>query len=132
MEKVKEEFNQKQLSDSIDEAFPELADSEDEKVRKEILEVAQQAVRRDYRTFGGIQCNFYKWISWLNKQAKPKPTIHKFSVGDVIQVKNKSPHYLKRIIDMDSEGYHVEYLQQYKGEVIPYSSEDSYELVELA
>jgi hypothetical protein len=52
--------------------FPELAESEDEKIRKEILEVAETVVSRD-GTLYGKKYNCREWIAWLEKQGKKQP-----------------------------------------------------------
>lgn len=131
MEKVKEVFNHKQLSASIDEAFPELADSEGERIRKEILAVAKKAVYGNYESFAGVPCNFEKWVSWLEKQAK-KTNLHKFRVGDCIQEINKSSKPVMKVVSMDTDGYYVEKLHEHKYLYVGYNSEDLYEVVELA
>ena len=50
------------LSDTIDEIFPELAESEDEKIRKELIDFVKS------RLAGFPQCE--KFIAWLEKQAQ--------------------------------------------------------------
>ena len=51
--------------------FPELAESEDEKIRKEILYVIHQL--DDNTTICGRNYDYQKWISWLEKQGEQKP-----------------------------------------------------------
>ena len=48
--------------------FPELEESEDEKIRKEILNVIHQL--DDNTTICGRNYDFQKWISWLEKQGE--------------------------------------------------------------
>lgn len=58
----------------LEEIFPELKESESEKVRKEILEVAKTVVLRD-GTLYGKKYNCREWIAWLEKQGK-EPQSH--------------------------------------------------------
>ena len=53
----------------LEDIFPELAESEDEKTRKELAEFLKQASGGFLNTT--IKCKtFGKWLSWLEKQDK--------------------------------------------------------------
>ena len=53
----------------LEHILPELRESEDERIRKEILEVAKTVVLRD-GTLYGKKYNCREWIPWLEKQAE--------------------------------------------------------------
>ena len=75
LEKAKEYYTlcekcgAKDTVDFLEDSFPELKESEDEKVRKEILEVAKTVVLRD-GTLYGKKYNCREWIAWLEKQGQ--------------------------------------------------------------
>ena len=67
---------------TIEKAFPELLESEDEKIRKEILDFFNQFENGKYR---GVDIT--PWIAWLEKQGEQKPADKvesKFKAGDWI------------------------------------------------
>ena len=64
-----EKCGAKDTVDFLEDSFSELKESEDEKVRKEILEVAKTVVLRD-GTLYGKKYNFREWIAWLEKQGQ--------------------------------------------------------------
>lgn len=55
----------------LDDIFPELAESEDERIKKEILNVFKQLGKDT--TLCGRNYDYAKWIAWLEKQGKPNP-----------------------------------------------------------
>lgn len=98
--------------------FPELADSEDEMIRKQIKAFIKS------RGSQITQSKIDTWIAWLDK-----PVIPKFRVGDVIKESGNSTTYkVVRLIDngiafVDDKG--EEYTKYYDED-----DWDSYELVE--
>ena len=64
--------------------FPELAESGDEKIRKEIIAVLKGEI--SYTSEEDTQ----KYIDWLEKQGEQKPAMvePKFKVGDIIRLKD--------------------------------------------
>ena len=63
-----------ELKENVERIFPELAESEDEKIRKEIItyfklkeEAAQKA------EYFQSERGFSRWIAWLEKQGEQKP-----------------------------------------------------------
>jgi len=64
-----EKCGAKDTVDFLEDSFSELKESEDEKVRKEILEVAKTVVLRD-GTLYGKKYNCREWIAWLEKQGQ--------------------------------------------------------------
>ena len=73
LERCKEEFNFNNLAYSHEEikqklkhVFPELKESEDERIRKEILNVFKQL--DECTTICGRNYDYAKWIAWLEKQ----------------------------------------------------------------
>lgn len=97
----------------IEEAIPELIESEDEKIRKEIIDFVKSR--------GGFKGD---WIAWLEKKAEQKTVviIPKFRVGDVIRPKGSTAEYT--IESISGECYHG------KGWGLHLSNDDDYELVE--
>ena len=61
--------------------FPELAESEDKKIIKEILEVAKTVVSCD-GTLYGKKYNCREWIAWLEKQGEQKVPVVDFKAED--------------------------------------------------
>ena len=61
--------------------FPELAESEDEKIRKDIIEYF-----KDKRVDDGIQPMLESWIAWLEKQS---PSAYELGHAEGMRVKNK-------------------------------------------
>lgn len=58
----------KELVDFIEHKYPELKDSEDEKIRKEIIYYLDREITLS--NFGGDISTFKKWIAWLEKQGQ--------------------------------------------------------------
>ena len=82
--------------EDIVELFPELAESEDEKIRKDIVFFIAANHKDD-----GEKA---RWLYWLDKQGEQKVIIPKFRVGDTIHVKNSSAEYI--ITDISNGMYH--------------------------
>lgn len=110
--------------DAAEEIFPELKESEDEKIKKEIInyfkcQSREEPSRKDIHN---------KWIAWLKKQGENnelKKIEPKFKVGDTIRPKGSYAEFKITGISI-SEGY-------YKGkgwslDII--AADDDYELVE--
>lgn len=107
----------------IEEAIPELIESEDEKIRKEIIDFATKA-NNGVTSILANNYNFNKWIALIEKQAEQKTVviIPKFRVGDVIRPKGSTAEYT--IESISGECYHG------KGWGLHLSNDDDYELVE--
>ena len=71
--------NNKELVDFIEFKYPELKDSEDERIGKEILSFLKEFERDHYRNL-----DFSSWIAWLEKQGEQKPA---WSEDDEIKLK---------------------------------------------
>ena len=81
--------------------FPELKESEDEKIRKDIisyLALYKDAIGEDYES----------WIAWLEKQSEQK-YIPKYKMGDYVKNTNYKGDPIYEIIYMDKECYICEY-----------------------
>lgn len=107
----------------IEESIPELIESEDEKIRKEIIDFATKA-NNGVTSILANNYNFNKWIAWVEKKAEQKTVviIPKFRVGDVIRPKGSTAEYT--IESISGECYHG------KGWGLHLSNDDDYELVE--
>ena len=106
LEKAKEYYalcekcGAKDTVDFLEDSFPELKESEDEKVRKEILEVAKTVVLRD-GTLYGKKYNCREWIAWLEKQGQQKPV--EWSEEDERTVKGIINDIQERLEDYPTE-----------------------------
>ena len=101
--------------------FPELKESEDERIIKSIIELLNEV----HFTFKHYDIN--KMLSWLEKQGEQKPADKiepKFKVGDIIR--HKEQGFTCKIIAVDTE-YR---LSECNGTHLPFDSQDAYELVE--
>lgn len=61
-----------------DEMFPELAESEDERIRKDVISFVEQAINAGYGIISKERKE--KWIAWLEKQGEQKP-VDKIQLG---------------------------------------------------
>ena len=96
--------------------FPELKESEGEKIRKELMDfVVDNTICTDERR--------EKWIAWIEKQGEPNTVvvIPKFREGDVIRHKGSTEELT--IESISGECYHG------KGWGLHISCDDDYELV---
>ena len=92
--------------DFFEEVFPELKESEDERVRKELIKYLKERSHSGFNREVRI-CN--DGIAWLEKQGKPKPVDKvepKFKVGDWII---NSEGMLRHILAVDKTGYQTDY-----------------------
>ena len=82
--------------------FPELKESENEKIRKWLIELAKEVNWCEEFTI-----TKEKVLDWLEKQGEQKPTDKvepKFKVGDIL-VRKKGKGFLYPVIDMDDKYY---------------------------
>lgn len=101
--------------------FPELAESEDERIRKALM----QNLKERFGTKGnmGEGLDMPDVLAWFENQGEQKPVvvIPKFRVGDVIRPKGSTAEYT--IESISGECYHG------KGWGLHISGDDDYELV---
>ena len=88
----------------IEEAIPELIESEDERIRKEIIDFATKA-NNGVTSILANNYNFNKWVALIEKRAEQKTVviIPKFRVGDTIRINNSNAEYT---ITEISDGYY--------------------------
>lgn len=110
--------------DNIKDIFTELKESEDEKIRKDIVKYLESK----YEDPNAINCNYKEWIAWLEKQSEPKEYTFKSlpRLLDMIEPTNKAKAYCRKLIDtLVKEGYATdakivgECLKQMNGEDVP-------------
>ena len=79
--KAKYSMQDQPIHQDLVDIFPELADSEDEKIRKYLIELIKE--ERDTKSFNRIGINNDKIIAWLEKQKK---VINRepFKIGDIV------------------------------------------------
>lgn len=92
----------------IDEIVPELTESEDGIIRKEIIEY----LKDEMAAFPSESNDFQKWIVWLEKQSKQKPVYvvtrseeHSDYVEAVFLNEDKAEEYCK-VYNEDANSYH--------------------------
>lgn len=105
--------------------FPELKESEDERIMKNIItfldELFSLGKNTNFDKWSKSDCA--EWIAWLKKQGQLKVIIPKFRVGDCIKLKGSDAKY--QITEI-SDGY-------YRGkgwglEIVSADESDDYEL----
>jgi len=80
--------------------MPELAESEDENIRKELLSLFKDGRDGVSHIYYDSDCERY--IAWLEKQGEQKPlVVHKFNVGDVIV----NDYCMGRVIELTNDAY---------------------------
>ena len=86
---------------ALDTVIPELKESEDEKIRNEIILYigAKDDISLDTHN---------KWVSWLEKQSEQK-YIPKYKIGDYVKNTNYKGEPIYEIVYMDKECYICEY-----------------------
>ena len=118
----------------LEEIFSELAESEDNRVRKELTEFLKRASGGFLDTT--IQCKkFGKWLAWIEKQGEQKPEIKyiypKFRVGDVIEPAKPNGSYIPVRVRYISDGsYSCESDDRKAFSSIPICNENEYVLTE--
>lgn len=68
--KYKEALERAKKGECLENIFPELAESEDEKIRKDVISFVKQAINAGYGIISKEREE--KWIAWLEKQCKPQ------------------------------------------------------------
>jgi len=102
--------------------FPELRESEDERIRKEIIEYLKLVDKGEGDYAHPMVSG---WIAWLEKQKEQKPSTPKFRVGDVMRTKQEAAKGitdgLPVIVSVDDNYYYC------TNEKIPISEQEEYE-----
>lgn len=91
----------------IDEVFPELKESEDERIRKEMIHWLKGFIGEE-EGCGYTEDEIRERIAYLEKQKEQKP-VPKFSVGDYVKDTNYKGEPLYQIVGIDKECYICEY-----------------------
>ena len=108
----------KQLKEEVEDIFPELAESEDEQMRKKCIELIKELKKFCMRD-GQEEC-----IAWLEAQGEKKPADKvepKFKVGDrVIGIVSGMQYYITEICD--------DYYNTESGCIIMFYAQDNFEL----
>ena len=107
--KAKQEYESKEVHKFIEYIFPELAESEDEKIRKSLKDCFEW-LRDDARWTDVYGSSFESVFTWLEKQGEQKPdkVEPKFKVDDWIigRVTDMEPRQIAKITE---EGYKTTY-----------------------
>lgn len=99
----------KDLKPVIEQLFPELKESEDEKIRKDIIIVLEREATRIFKETGSMPIWYDKAIAYLEKQGEKKPVVPKFRVGDFVKDTNYHGEPIYEIVGMDNECYICQY-----------------------
>ncbi len=86
LSRAKKLYEQGSITDCLGFVFPELTQSEGEKIRKELIEHIKANKDADYVLFKKFSPDDV--IAWLEKQGEQKPNDNvepKFKVGDIVQ-----------------------------------------------
>lgn len=106
--------------------FPELKESEDEKIKKAIRYAISQSTHSDGTLINEISSE--EAFDWLEKQGEQKPVfIPKFKVGDVVTFDGYRDKSTIAEIDFDNKWYNI---AEDKTRCILFSEQDNWKLVE--
>ena len=111
--------------DVAEKYFPELAESEDERIRKELLIDIPKVFPHD---------KAFKYIAWLEKRGERKPAEWEPQIGDTFRKKGTTtPTY--HLCDKCEDGIHFGFVENRKvgmsgGEITVWNLKENYELVE--
>ena len=128
-EKVIALLNSQELSkeqkEKLENIFPELAESEDKRIRETLIELVRCNERSGYFSLNNIETSSI--IAWLEKQDKQQSTVyeHKFREGDIVKSKSRPMLDARKIISIDKDCYWCE-----DKSCLGFAWEDDYELVE--
>ena len=79
-----ENANRMNLKKWVEQVFPELAESEDEKVRKELIDAVQGLWDNDALPIPLSVKRKDEWLAWHEKQAEHANFLSKIQVGDKV------------------------------------------------
>lgn len=108
---AKERYNSttsREEKEFIEALFPELKESEDERVRKAIVEaLSRQGYSENILENWGV--SYEEAIAWLEKQSEEKPANKvdpkKFKVGDWVIVQGKTLYQIKQVTELPNNHY---------------------------
>lgn len=113
----------KNLNEALETLIPELKESEDERIRKEMLEYCYKRMNNEFSSITIHQVK--RWLAWLEKHGsqnlvdKVEP---KFKAGDkVISTISNIPYYITEVCN----GYYLTDV----GCIIMFNAQDNFELV---
>ena len=116
------------IEQTLDLLFPELKKSEDERIRKALIEYFTTSDNNSYYAVGGVATK--KILAWLEKQGNHADNVEqKFNVGNWI-AHNKA-NFIFKIINVGSNGYEVVNRENCK-RTISFDNEDKYHLWTIA
>ena len=123
----------------VDDNFPELIESEDERIRKEIIHFLE--VESGQMTPEQFFKSEDEWIPWLEKQGEQKPFDYenaniqqkdfapkvepKFKVGDYI--KHNKANIIRKVVSVNSGSYYVENIET-NGGIELFNAEQNFHL----
>lgn len=94
--------------EELEELFPELADSEDEKIKNTLIDLFKNRLMY-YGTEKLQDLKVDDIVSWLEKQGEQKLEIPKFRIGDFVKDANYHGEPIYEIVGMDNECYICDY-----------------------
>ena len=114
---------------TIEYLFPELKESEDESIRKRIIEFLSTPFVKK----GMSECALSTWIAWLEKQGEQKPADKiepKFKIGDII-----SDGFSQLTVESVQEEYYIVTTEEIENDahivnwIIYFKDQDKWKLV---
>ena len=109
-------YEQGTITESLENIFPELRESEDERIRKTIIRFFKDNYPNETEMYDG-SVTVGKALAWLEKQGEKKPADKvepKFKVGDFIT----NDYCLGKVIEITNDAYLLD-----TGQGIPFSCE---------
>ena len=108
--------------------IPELKENEDKKIKEEIMHLVMQPTWKTEKEFHRRQ----ELCDWIEKQGEQKSAnTPKFKVGD--KIRRKAPRSFDKdmqVARIEKDYYVCNHIGKFSSEVVPFSKESNYELVE--
>lgn len=106
LEKVKGLLKDQEMAlharEKLANVFPELKESEDERIRKEFIAFIKKRDR------SGCDYDYDKWLAWLEKQGEQKPVISNDAIREGIAhfgiTQYQIDNWLKKYVDVEKQG----------------------------
>ena len=133
LEKAKRLYEKGTITESLCHIFPELAESEDERIRKALIEMVHDTTGDELWVDYGIHKE--ETLAWLEKQGEQKTEVKyvytKFQIGDtIVEIKPNGYCQPVRVKYIGDGAYSCESDDGKRSLSFPIINQDDYELVE--
>lgn len=130
LERAKEIHAEKRAQpfDVMTKIFPEIKESEDERIKKNIIATIHLYYGEP------LEEEAKEMIAWLEKQGEQKPADKvepKFKVGD--KIRRKTPSFCDKdmqVARIDNDYYVCNHIGKFSSEVVPFLEQSSYKLID--